>query len=354
MRVAGPHLVVHNDTALQAKLQPGIPRQLTGGQNTDAQQRIVHSRPGAVAGPDTADMSVFGLQGFHPGAKMDMDTVTGQHLQHGSREAFVQKRQQPGHHLEQMHLHAAVGQLLCHFQPDEAAADDGSLPVRAGLDRAFQPDAVLYGTKRINAICIYAGECRHNGTGTGGDHQLVVRLFPALAAVQIPDRDRSGCAVDSGHLVVDEGGDPSFVGHLIHIQAYQIVRLPDETAHKVRQAAGTVADVAGALEYGDLQRGIDPLRLGSGAQTGRCAADDDHFFSHDRTPFVWFAVCIGSDLDVVVADVILLNDAHLGQGFLQVLQLCTGVVLIGLAQVASGQTQQVQSRLDDDGVENGS
>lgn len=105
--------------------------------------------------------------------------------------------------------------------------------------RAFQPDAVLHGAQGVNAFCICAGDVRHNGAGTCSDHKLIVGLLPAFAAVQITDGHRLCSAVDAGHFMMDKGGHAALVGHLIHVQAHQVVRLVNDAAHEVRQAAGS-------------------------------------------------------------------------------------------------------------------
>ena len=279
-RVAGAHFVIHDDRALEPQFKPRVARQIAGGNDADAQQRVINRRFAAVRRANAANAALRRHQRLSARIQVDVNAVLRERVEHRLGEALRQEGQQAGHHLKEMHLDAAVGQLLGHLDADEAAADDGRLLLRAALNDALEADAVLHGAQGVNALCVRARNTGHDGARARRDDELVIRALEDFAVVQIADGDGLRAAVDPGDLVVDKGGNAALVRHLIDAQADQIVRFLNHIADEIRQAACAVADVAGFFKHGDIQRRIDALGLGSGAQTCGRAADDNHFFSH--------------------------------------------------------------------------
>ena len=186
--------------------------------------------------------------------------------------------QQPGHGLHHRNGKPRLGQLLGCLQPDEAATHNHR-PLGPGRPGP-EGDAVLHGAQAVDALGIGPRDGGDHRLRPGGDHQLVVPLGEDLAGIQVFHLHLLFVPVDADNLVAGVGGDAPLLAEGIRCQGDEVLRLRDKAPHKVGQAAGAVADVAGALVDDDLQLRAEALCLGGGAEPRGGTADDNKGIAH--------------------------------------------------------------------------
>ncbi|MDT4837119.1 hypothetical protein FQZ97_708430 [compost metagenome] len=199
-------------------------------------------------------------------------------LQQLARHVVQLALHEPGHHVHHRHGHAAQHQAVGGFEPEQAAADDHCVLVRArGLDHVVGVGDVAVGD---HALQVLAGHGQHEGVGAGAHQQAVVgrlgAIFRAHDAVH---------AVDLDHL-------------LAGVQRDVVVRVPlpaveHDLVHRLlarehgRQQDAVVVGVRLGAEDGDVvQVGRDLQQLFERAHAGHAVADHHEFhFLHGAGPF---------------------------------------------------------------------
>jgi len=151
---------------------------------------------------------------------MHMHAVSGKGIQDLLGKALIQEGQQPGEHLIDVDVHAALRHLLRHFQADKAAADNGGPSLSLSLNCGFEKDAVLHCTQIVDTLRVHTGDVRPDGTGAGGDDQLVVGAHSLRPGIQILYGHGFCGGIDSCYLMVDVGGDAPRVCDLVHRQTH--------------------------------------------------------------------------------------------------------------------------------------
>jgi hypothetical protein len=147
-----------------------------------------------------------------------------------------------------------------------------------------QGDAVVEDLDPEDPLGVGSGQLRPDGRGAGGHHQLVERLVPLAARLEVAHLHYPAVQVDADHLVtqLDVGGEtrPEHLG----APGDQLFLVVDDVGHQIGDPTGGVRRVPAPFEHDDLEFVGPPAppRLAYGAHPRRVATDHHQPVSHRR------------------------------------------------------------------------
>ena len=181
-------------------------------------------------------------------------------------------------------LQTQLPQILCHLQTDEAAAHHDGGPGLVPVDERFDPEGVLHGPQGEEPVAVHSGQVRPHRLCAGGQEELVVGFFKNGTRFQIFHGNGLFFGMDGGDLVADLHVDAEPPEEALRGLQGQLLRVLDDAADVIGQAAVGVGDVAGTLKNDDLGllvQSADPCcRRGA----ARHAADDHNLHIHSTFP----------------------------------------------------------------------
>ena len=289
---AGAHLVVDDDAAALADRQPRGPGQPDLRPDADAHDHDVGRDRLAGLGEHLERRARALAEAGHVLAQRQPDAVARHVELDVVGHLRVHRRHELGAALDERHVEAEVGEVLGHLEPDEAAADDGRPPrgddglvPRVGVEPrrfwgvALQPLAdgvdVGHGAHDEDPGQVDAGEGRPDGTRTGRQDQLVVRLDGQLAGGDVAELHGLRLGRDRDGLAQGADLDVELRPKQRRVREDELGLPRDHAADVVREPAVRVRDERAALDHKDLGRLVEPAQARSAGGSSSHAADDD-------------------------------------------------------------------------------
>src|SRR4029453_16468620 len=192
---------------------------------------------GPLGGPDGPD-PVAALDRLHLLLQVQLDPDVPDGLGDELAHVGVEPAHDLGGGLDQGGADAPGDQGFGRLQADVTAADDHR-PLRAGVDRPAELDAVLEHGQAVHPGRVDAGDGRSQRLGPGGHHQHVPCLLDHAAAVEVADPDPPGLKVDGVDLVAGADLDVLF-GELLGGAGDQVAPVLDHVGGVVGEPAGRV------------------------------------------------------------------------------------------------------------------
>jgi hypothetical protein len=271
----GAHVVVDDDTARRAQLQPHRLGEGGVGQLVQADDRHVALEL-AVRGLHGADAAVLAVEALELRAHPDVDAERLERLLRGLRDVGVDELvQQPRALVDELHVDVAPREPARHLDAEPHAADH---------DRALDRVELLVELHRapdvldvVEPFEVRARHLRLLPREAGADDQLVEAL------VGVTRRHRALVEVD----LSDDGLHPHVepvVDVALHRRQEEALELRDLAAVHVRDPARRVGDVLELREHRHLEVGVGALGDGRRGGPRAAAPDDDETLGHVPSP----------------------------------------------------------------------
>ena len=197
---------------------------------------------------------------------------------------IIQRRQHLILHLNQGDLQPFFHQILCGFQPDEAAAhNDRTLRL---LFFQILPDRerILHRPQGHDARIFHTGQCRTDRFCAGGKKQLIIGFRIFFACFQIPDPHCLLLRIDGNRFISHPHIDAETAAEAFRRLHRKRALFPDHAANIVGQAAVGIGNIAAPFQHDDFRFFVQTAQPGRRGGASRHSADDDNF--HTPHPII--------------------------------------------------------------------
>ncbi len=273
--VAGLLEWVDGDVAAGAEGEAGVFGELVFGADADGEDDESGVEP--AAGFEACGDAVFlGGEGFDAIAEDEVDAVVAEFGEEGEGHFRVELWQDLGLEFDEGDGFSEVGELFCHFEADEACADDGDAFGGGGL--AEDAVHVLEVSQGEDARVIDAGEGWAEGGGSGGEDEVVVGVVFFGAGGEVAEVDGFVFAVDAGGFGEGADFEVEELAEGVRGLEGEFGAVGDFAADVVGEAAVGEGDVGSAFDDDDA--GFFGVAAGAGrggSATGDAADDEDGF-----------------------------------------------------------------------------